>query len=395
MSESNKLYTPQFAMLCLSGFLFFTGFNMIIPELPDYLASLGGEEYKGLIIALFTITAGVSRPFSGKLTDRIGRVPVMVFGAVVSACCAILYPFVSSVAGFLSLRFIHGMSTGFKPTGTSAIVADIVPLNRRGEGTGMLGLFSGTGMAFGPFIGSEITQTFSLNTMFYCSSACAILSVLVLVRIKETLAEPEPFSPGLLKISFVDFFEKRVIPSSFVLLFTVYSFGMLLTVTPTVGSLLGMENKGLYFASFIASSLLIRFIGGKASDKFGRVPVLIVSNSLLTIALVITGFAQESTQYLAGAIIYGLGIGLNHPTIIAWTIDLADKRFVGRGFATMFIALEMGIGSGAFLGGTFFPDNLSGFLTNCLVAAGLNLVPLAYLIWLKLTNDSILITKPQ
>ena len=56
---------------------------MMIPELPGYLTRIGGAEYKGLIIALFTLMAGISRPFSGKLTDTIGRVPVMVFGSLV------------------------------------------------------------------------------------------------------------------------------------------------------------------------------------------------------------------------------------------------------------------------------------------------------------------------
>ena len=44
---------------------------MIIPELPDFLSHLGGAEYKGLIISLFTLSAAISRPFSGKLADEI------------------------------------------------------------------------------------------------------------------------------------------------------------------------------------------------------------------------------------------------------------------------------------------------------------------------------------
>ena len=58
-----SIYTFQFFLLCLSSFLFFSSFNMIISELPAYLDSLGGGEYKGLIIALFTLAAGLSRPF--------------------------------------------------------------------------------------------------------------------------------------------------------------------------------------------------------------------------------------------------------------------------------------------------------------------------------------------
>jgi MFS family permease len=56
---------------------------MLIPELPEYLSKMGGGEFKGLIISLFTLTAGLSRPFSGKLTDKVGRVPVMAFGSLV------------------------------------------------------------------------------------------------------------------------------------------------------------------------------------------------------------------------------------------------------------------------------------------------------------------------
>jgi len=78
----------QFGLLCFSNFLFSTSFSMMIPELPGFLTKLGGAEYKGLIIALFTLMAGISRPFSGKLTDTVGRVPVMIFGSLVCVVCS-------------------------------------------------------------------------------------------------------------------------------------------------------------------------------------------------------------------------------------------------------------------------------------------------------------------
>ena len=143
---------------------------MMIPELPDYLTNLGGAEYKGYIISLFTLSAAISRPFSGKLADTIGRIPVMVFGAGVCFILGFLYPVVGTVFAFLLLRFFHGFSTGFKPTGTSAYVADIVPDNRRGEAMGMLGVFGSLGMAAGPTIGGYVANTFSTEIMFYTSS---------------------------------------------------------------------------------------------------------------------------------------------------------------------------------------------------------------------------------
>jgi MFS family permease len=142
--KSAPIYTPQFILLCISSFLFYASFNMIIPELPGYLVRLGGADYKGLIIGLFTLTAGLSRPVSGKLADKVGRIPVMMFGAVVCFVCGFLYPVLGSVAGFLLLRFIHGLSTGFTPTGNSAYAADIIPESRRGEAIGVLGLCGST-----------------------------------------------------------------------------------------------------------------------------------------------------------------------------------------------------------------------------------------------------------
>jgi len=77
-----RIYTRPFLLLCLSHALFAGSFNMIVPELPAYLEGMGGGDQKGLIIALFTITAGLSRPFSGKLTDTVGRLPVMYVGTL-------------------------------------------------------------------------------------------------------------------------------------------------------------------------------------------------------------------------------------------------------------------------------------------------------------------------
>jgi MFS family permease len=190
-TASPGIFTTQFWLLGLSSFLFSSSFNMLIPELPGYLSSMGGAEYKGAIIGLFTLTAGLSRPFSGRLTDRVGRVPVMAFGSIVCFICGFLYPIFTTVMPFLLLRLVHGFSTGFKPTGTAAYVADIVPANRRGEAMGIHGMCMGVGSAFGPAVGSMISMTFSLNALFYTSSLFAFLSIAILLNMKETLKEKQ------------------------------------------------------------------------------------------------------------------------------------------------------------------------------------------------------------
>ncbi len=350
------MYTGQFLLLCFSSFLFFSSFNMIIPELPAYLTSLGGGEFKGLIISMFTLTAGLSRPFSGKLADKIGRVPVMIIGAVVSGTAALVYPFVSVVWAFLLLRFFHGFSTGFKPTGTAAYVGDIVPVSRRGEGMGVFGLFGSIGMAFGPVVGPYIARHYSLEAMFYTSSAIAVLSVIILAGMKETLPQPEKFKPQHLKVNMGDVFEPKVLSPSVTLLLTLVPFGTVLTIAPDFSDYLGIENRGLYFTCFTIASLGIRFIAGKASDLYGRVAVLRVSIFFLVAAMLVTGFSTTVWQFLLGSVLFGIGTGMNSPTIYAWTIDLSDEKHRGRGIATMYIALEVGIGLGALLAGWIYSN---------------------------------------
>jgi MFS family permease len=358
--------------MCLSSLLFFGSFNMIVPELPAYLTSLGGAEYKGFIISLFTVTAMLSRPFSGKLADRIGRVPVMITGSVVCFACSLIYPVLTSVAGFLLLRLVHGFSTGFTPTGQTAYLADIVPVEKRGEAMGLLGTAGTLGMAGGPAIGGLLANNFGINAMFYCSSAFAVLSISILGSgIKETLKEKHPVSPALLKINKDDLFEPRVLVPCIIMVLCAYSYGAVFTVIPDFGEFVGIKNKGLLFTYLTVASLLIRLLGGKASDKWGRQPVLRVSSLVIACAMLVIAFADSRLQLLAGVAMYGLGQGATSPTLLAWATDLSDTKFKGRGIASLYIFMEFGIGVGAFLSGFIYGNQSSNFFVTFIVCSAL------------------------
>ncbi|GGN11251.1 MFS transporter [Dyadobacter beijingensis] len=355
-TASPGILTTQFWLLGLSSFLFSSSFNMLIPELPGYLTSMGGAEYKGAIIGLFTLTAGLSRPFSGRLTDRVGRVPVMAFGSLVCFVCGFLYPIFTTVMPFLLLRLVHGFSTGFKPTGTAAYVADIVPVNRRGEAMGIHGMCMSVGSAFGPAIGSMISQAFSLNALFYTSSLLAFLSIAILLNMKETLQEKQKLSLKSFQITWRDVFEPDVFSPALITFLCYFGFGAVSTVTPDFSGYLGLQNRGLYFMMFTISSIMVRLFAGKISDRHGRMPVTIVGCIILIMAMVITGYAESVTVFLTGAAFFGVAMGILSPVLSAWTVDLSGEHNRGRAIATMFISLEAGIGLGAFLSAELF-DN--------------------------------------
>jgi MFS family permease len=364
---------------------------MLLPELPAYLSSIGGGEYKGLIIALFTLTAGISRPFSGKLTDKIGRVPVMAVGSLVCLVCGFLYPILTTVSGFLFLRLIHGFSTGFKPTATAAYVADLIPSNRWGEAMGIHGLCFSTGMAIGPAIGSAITLYYSIDILFYCSSLFAFLSIAILLNMKETLKDKQKFKFDLLKINRTEIISRQAMPVFWVTLFSYVSYGTLITLIPDWSEHLGIKNKGLFFMVFTISSLLIRFVAGKVADKYGRKPVIRVSLVLLFISLAWMATWQSTIGLLGGSVIYGFATGMLSPAISAWAVDLSDEDKRGKSIATMYIALEAGIGLGAFFAGWFFQDVISRIPIIFYGAATANIIALIYLIYYMRKEKSTLV----
>lgn len=375
----HPIYNLQFGLLCLSSFLFSASFNMLIPELPAYLSSMGGAEYKGYIIGLFTITAGIARPFSGKLTDKIGRVPVMAVGSLVCVICGLLYPLLTTVAGFLWLRLFHGFSTGFKPTATAAYVADIVPPNRWGEAMGIHGLCFSTGLAIGPAIGSELTEQFSINAMFYCSSFIALFSIIILMNMKETLTKREPFNFSMLKMSRNELIELRVLPGALITLLSYLSYGAILTVISDWGSHLGVANKGLFFMVFTISSLLIRFLSGKLSDRIGRVKIIKSSLFLLVIAMLLIARADSAMALMFASTVYGIATGMLSPAITAWIVDLSHPDYRGKAIATMYIALEAGIGLGAFVAGALFVSDVAMIPLTFYVIGSFTMLALLYL----------------
>jgi len=352
---------------------------MLIPELPDHLTSLGGAEYKGLIISLFTVTAMLSRPFSGKLADKIGRVPVMMFGAFVCFICSLFYPVASTVFGFLLLRLVHGFSTGFTPTGAAAYLSDIIPVSKRGEAMGIVGTAGTLGMAGGPAIGGALANNFGLDAMFYCSSGFAFVAIMIVMSIKETLAVKQNFSLEALKVKKVDIFEPLVLAPCLVMALTAYAYGAMFTVIPDFGAFVGIKNKGLLFTYLTVASLLVRLFAGKASDRYGRVPVLKLSTLLMMISMVIVGFAKDATALIIGVSLYGLAQGSTSPTLLAWATDLSDEKHKGRGIGSLYIFMEFGIGLGALLSGFIYGNQSSHFFITFITCGVLSLLALVYL----------------
>ena len=347
---------------------------MIIPEMNSYITALGGAGYKGLIIGLFTVAAFISRPFSGKLADTVGRIPVIFVGTFVCFALGALYPFVHTVAAFLMLRFFHGFSTGFQPTGTTAYLADTIPVTHRGQAMGYLGIAGTLGMGSGPFFGSLISAEFGLDAMFYASSLAALGSIVSLGKLRETLQNKSKFSWSLLAVWKEKIYDERVMPATLSMLFSAFCFGLFLTIVPDLSDHLNVPNRGTIFLYFTISSLASRLLAGKASDRFGREPLILIALALIITGMWLLAISETKDMFFWGGILFGLGSGINTPTIFAWTIDLGNEKNRAKGVATVYMGLEAGIFFGSVLSAWIYNNRTENFTATFIVGGIMALI---------------------
>ena len=366
--------------MCLAMFFFMTSFNLILPELNNYISILDGADKKGLIITLFTISAAISRPFSGKLADTIGRKKVIYLGIICSFFVMLIYPFSYSVLFFLILRFLHGFSAGFAPTGATALLTDLIPEKSRGHAMGIWGTFISLGIGVGQTLGSWIYLSFGFTILFLIGALFSLIAFILVFWIKETLVNQQKFNFKLLRISWKDVFEPNVLPAAFVMLLSAMCSGMIFVLTPDLSTYLGISNKGFFFGIYVIATILIRLLTSSLSDRIGREKTLLIGCFILVISMLLVGTSNSIVSYIFAAIIFGIATGITSPTMFAWTADLSheDRRGVGAG--TMFIALEFGIMFGALLTLVSYDSTKSTIFITFLIGAIKATIACIYLI---------------
>lgn len=366
-----------------------TSFNLIIPELNQFITLLGGKSEKGLIITLFTISAAISRPFSGKLSDTIGRKRVMTLGMLVTVMVSLLYPLSFSVSFFLFLRFLHGFSAGFFPTGATALLTDIIPAHKRGHAMGIWGSFVSLGIGLGQGLGSIISKQVGLTNLFLISSATAILSGILIKNIKETHPNKQVFQAHFLRISIKDVFEPSVIPAAVVMFLSAICSGIIFVLTPDMSTFLGIENKGYFFIFYVMTTLIIRLFFSSLSDKIGRRKTLMIGMSILIVSMFLIGFSHSIFTYTIASVFFGIATGISSPTLFAWTADLSHHQRRGVGAGTMFIALELGIMVGSLTTLLTYNNTLQSIPQAFLTGAMLAFLAFIYLGWHLLKKSSV------
>ena len=127
--------------------------GVLIPLMPFYLTALGGQDTTApYLFAMFSLSAFISTPFWGRLSDKIGRKPVLMISLAGTMIAYLWLAFASSVPELFGARILAGLTAGWMVAAHSTI-ADLTPQNQRAKGMGMLGAAFGIGFTLGPGTG--------------------------------------------------------------------------------------------------------------------------------------------------------------------------------------------------------------------------------------------------
>ena len=145
-------------VIFVTVFINLLGFGIIIPLLPFYAEHFGASALiVGLLSTSFSLMQFLFAPFWGRLSDRIGRRPVILIGLIGSALWYSLFALATSLTMLFVARCLAGIAGANIPT-AQAFIADITTKENRARGMGMIGAAFGLGFVFGPAIGGFLSH---------------------------------------------------------------------------------------------------------------------------------------------------------------------------------------------------------------------------------------------
>ncbi len=379
MSQTKEpLWTSSFIKLMVGNLFVFMSFQMLIPTLPPYIKSIGANGTEiGLVTALFSIGAVLSRPFIGFMLEYKHRRPLVLIGAVMLLLITFLYPLSQVVIIFLAVRLLHGLAWGWSTTVNGTAAVDVIPNSRLGEGMGYYGLSITIGMIIAPSLGIFLFQVTSFDNLIYISGALGVIALVLLGTVHyQTPEQVLNTNKEDLKFSYLGSLVEKSgwFPAMLTLLINL-GYGTIVTFIVIFGEERGIDQIFLFYLCNAILASLSRPVAGKWFDQKGPVGLVILTISITFAGMWVLSFAHSNMMIAFAGVLFGIGFGSLIPTLQSWTLSMTPPNRRGVANGMFFSSIDLGIGlSGLFFGvlaqyvdlGTLFQIS-SGFVVFALI----------------------------
>ena len=297
-------------------------FGIILPLLPLYAKRFGASAVTiGMLAATYSLAQFLLAPAIGRLSDRIGRRPVILTALAGTAIASLTMGLANSLWILFVARALDGTSGASYAVG-QAYVADITAPEERAKGMGLIGAAFGIGLVIGPAIGA-LCALASPRLPFFVASTIAATNLLIgLRRLPESRVFGDPRErPGrsaLLRRALAD---REVAPLVWVSFVGTFAFvGM-----ETTFALFGAERLGYSLAQvaliFVYVGVLSSLVQGglvrPLVARMGEARVLRAGLVITAVGLAAIAPVQATWQLLIACVPLALGSGLVFPTLTA------------------------------------------------------------------------------
>ncbi len=171
----------------LTIFLDLLGFGIIIPIQPFFAESFGASPTMVTLLgASYSFMQFLFAPFWGRLSDRVGRRPIVLFSVAISIVGHVIFGLATSLGMLLAARMLAGFGNANLGT-AQAIMSDISERNERAKAMGLIGAAFGLGFVLGPAIGGILGQVSPAAPAFAAAALGAVNLVMAYRLLPETL----------------------------------------------------------------------------------------------------------------------------------------------------------------------------------------------------------------
>ncbi|TWH47702.1 MFS transporter [Sporomusa sp. KB1] len=345
---TTKLWTKDFILFTISNTFLFSGFHIFLPTLPIYVLNQGGTSTDvGLLSATFVFFAILIRLFTDYGIKKWGKKYYLYIGCILCFVAAISYILATTVPRLLSLRVVHGLGFGIATTLYAAIVSDLIPKSRRGEGIGYFGLGTTLAMAIAPGLGVWIVDNFSFNSLFMVATISQILALFFL-SLCSIPDDRSIHTEKQEKSSLIDkLLERRLLFQAFLALLFGVCIGGVLNFIALLAQEAHIANAGAFFLMCTLCIFLSRVVTGRIFDKKGPAWVILPGTIFFLLGFVALAQSKSMTSFLAASALYGFGYGTIFPALQTWMFNLVPPAKRSTASATFYNMIDIGNGVGS------------------------------------------------
>ena len=351
-------------MMVTFALMMSSSYTMLIPFLPIYMQSeLGATAdnvslWSGVTYAItFAISAFVS-PIWGKLSDKMGKKPMIIRASFLLAITYFLGGIVRTPFELFLVRAFQGIASGLWPA-CLVMMSACVPKNKIGISMGLMQSANICGGIIGPLLGGILATAFGMRNSFYVGAvALSLITVTTILFIKEPPVAPEKEINKAQNTSYLSFIKDKNI---LILLLCVCMTNLvILQIQPIVSlyvqQLSHNSDKAVLLTGFIMS--LGGIAGALASPLWGKTGQKVGFYKTITLAFISAGLLMSLQGVPNSLVLFGLmqflcGLGFSgiFPSANSILVLLTPPSSRGMGFGSLFSAQMIGGALGPVIGG--------------------------------------------